>query len=366
MGRTHKGSELTRRDKRRCGHGHSKLRICQNQGLLASLIGKVTYVVQPVGLSAKADSLGADAKREHLADNNPRNGAPREAKAYRVYPDEDNRYPAGSPVRLPIIAERARDASYDEVGRGHADTAGDKNGLPAEAIDIKDSRDCGQEHYHADNTRRKQRRRGTAEAQPLENERGVVENRIHLWSCELKPVRINRTRRTYAIPLLENHGEDSYCSPLDEILVGKERHVIVVRGHEVALEAAVLVLRELLHHSHPLKVAHGLDLEELDAHANVVRRGAAQARQRVQALLLAVAVHQVARALRHEEHHARGQDGRRQELDTDGDQPGGVRLALSRASDEVRSVADPCSRRVQVIKTVASPSRYGRGSGRIE
>lgn len=110
--------------------------------------------------------------------------------------------------------------------------------------------------------------------------------------------------------MLEQHGKDRNHCALNQILVSEERQIILVSDHEVAAEAAVLVLRELLSQAQPLEVAQGLDLEELDAHADVVRRGAAQARQRRQALVLAVAVHQVARALRHEEHHARGQDGR--------------------------------------------------------
>lgn len=141
--------------------------------------------------------------------------------------------------------------------------------------------------------------------------------------------------------MLEQHGKDRNHGALDQVLVGEERQVILVSNHEVAAEAAVLVLGELLSQAHPLKVAQGLDLEELDAHAEVVRRRAAQARQRRQAFVLAVAVHQVARALRHEEHHARGQDGRGQELEADGDKPGSVGLGLACASDEVGSVADP-------------------------
>lgn len=149
--------------------------------------------------------------------------------------------------------------------------------------------------------------------------------------------------------MLEDHGEDGNDGALEHRLVCDERHVVVESNHEVALEAAILVLGELLDRTLTLELSQGLDFEELHADSDVVDASAAKARQSSEALLFTASVHQVTRALRHESDHTDRENGGGQKLDANRNQPrrvaerwvGQVLWIRTSATEEVGAVSDP-------------------------
>ncbi len=110
--------------------------------------------------------------------------------------------------------------------------------------------------------------------------------------------------------MLKHHSQNRHNSPPEQRLIRNERQVIVILNHKPTLERPILVLWELLLDTDTLKVAQGLDFKKLDAHPDIVHGGTAQPRERLETFFLAVAVHQVSRALRHEGDHANGEDCR--------------------------------------------------------
>lgn len=110
--------------------------------------------------------------------------------------------------------------------------------------------------------------------------------------------------------------------------------------HESTLQRPILVLRVLLLGRFHLEHAQRLNLEELDAHQDVIDRGFAQTSQGLQALFLATAVHQMTGRLGHEHQHAGSQNERRENLNAHRDLPGGNGLAVAGASDVVGAIAN--------------------------
>jgi hypothetical protein len=82
----------------------------------------------------------------------------------------------------------------------------------------------------------------------------------------------------------------------------------------------------------------GLDLEELELDELVALGKVAQVGEDLTGLLLAAVVEQPSRGEGHPDHADEEDDGRA-ELQTDGDEPGSVGLALVGAADEVAAAA---------------------------
>jgi hypothetical protein len=106
--------------------------------------------------------------------------------------------------------------------------------------------------------------------------------------------------------LLKKHGEDSHKCPLPQRFVGHQGQIVVEANPEIALEVAALVLGELFRQTDPFKVACGLDFQKFDPDPQVVGRRASESRQCFQTFLFASTIHEMARTLRHEEHHTNG------------------------------------------------------------
>lgn len=80
----------------------------------------------------------------------------------------------------PIIFKRASDACDNKMRSSHANASRDQDRLSPEVIDEQNSWDGCYEHDDADNTGGKQRGRVAVQTKAVEDERGVVQNRVDL------------------------------------------------------------------------------------------------------------------------------------------------------------------------------------------
>lgn len=157
----------------------------------------VTHVVEPVRATTNTDTLGTKAEREDFGNDDPCNRSPpvaisnyvvaifqdldlRVTEVNGVQPDENDSSPGRTLMVVPVVLVRASDTGDDEVGYRHAETADDENRLTAETIDEEDGRDGGEEHDDADHTGGKKRDGTASQTDTLEDEGGVVEDRVHL------------------------------------------------------------------------------------------------------------------------------------------------------------------------------------------
>jgi hypothetical protein len=146
-----------------------------------------------------------------------------------------------------------------------------------------------------------------------------------------------------SIPLLESHGQASDHRPLEQTRVGDQGQVLVNPDHEVRLESPVLVFWILLSGADFLEFPQSLDFQEFNADTKVVGGDVAEPGQSLRALLLSARIHEMARRLRHEHQHARTKDQCREELQADWNQPCGIGLVDTCASDEVTPITLDCA-----------------------
>lgn len=97
---------------------------------------------------------------------------------YDEEPDHAHSGPAGGGLVVESINVLGEDDSDDEMARSHADSTHCKNWLAAGAIDPENGWDGGDEHDDADDAGSEEAGGCLAEAQLVEDLRGVVEN---LW-----------------------------------------------------------------------------------------------------------------------------------------------------------------------------------------
>lgn len=171
--------------------------VCKNLQAIEVSKAAVTYVVEPVGATTNTDTLGTQAEREDFRNDDPCDRSPpvevsnhavavvwafdlRVTEVDGVQPDEDDSSPGRTLVVVPVVLVRASNTSDDEVGNRHPETSDDENRLTAETIDEENGRDGGEEHDDADHTGGKKRDGTASQTDTLEDEGGVVENRVHL------------------------------------------------------------------------------------------------------------------------------------------------------------------------------------------
>lgn len=135
-------------------------------------------VVHPVAGSAEGDTVRPGAEGPDLGDDDPRARAPRVTKVDDKEPDHADSRPAGRPVLGPLVDVLGHQHGNDDVAGGHADGADGQHGLAAGAVDPEHGRDSGDEHDDADDTRGQERCRVEVEAELLENEGSVIQNRV--------------------------------------------------------------------------------------------------------------------------------------------------------------------------------------------
>ena len=118
-------------------------------------------VVEPVGGRANRDALCAQAQWEHLCDDDPRAGTPREAEADGEDPDEDNSGPTRGAVSGPVVLALCNDARDDKLAEAHDNCANDECRFAAPLVDVEHGGDGREKHDDTDDTRSEERSRST-------------------------------------------------------------------------------------------------------------------------------------------------------------------------------------------------------------
>jgi hypothetical protein len=91
-----------------------------------------------------------------------------------VDPHKHNSNPPGSLVSRPGRPERPIKTSDDEVRDAHAQRASNQDGLPAESVDVENSRDGCAEEEHTPDAAGEQRRGVSSETEVLEDEGRII------------------------------------------------------------------------------------------------------------------------------------------------------------------------------------------------
>lgn len=134
--------------------------------------------------------------------------------------------------------------------------------------------------------------------------------------------------------MLEDHDEDRDAGSLKVGSVGDETLVAGDSKQKVALATAILKVGEVVLGDSLLEQLLRLDLEVFQLDELRVGGLTSEIGDDLETFGLPALVHEPSRRLG-QEHHADGEDNGGDDLDGDGDEPGGFALALSCATDVV-------------------------------
>ena len=116
---------------------------------------------------------------------NPCARTPRVTEVHNEEPDHGYGTPTSTRcgANLPLGLVRGKDSGDNNVASSHANSTDDKDGLTAELVNVGDGREGGNPHDDTDNTGGKEGCCVTAEAEVLEDSRGVVQDSVDTLIC---------------------------------------------------------------------------------------------------------------------------------------------------------------------------------------
>lgn len=238
-------------------------------------------------------------------------------------PDHADGSPTGGLVVRPVVGVLGKDDSDDDVARRHADGTDGQNGSATDTVNPQDGRHGGDEHDDTDDAGGEELSGVAALTELLEDCRRVVEHGVDTG------------------PLLEEHGDTSNHGPFDHAPALEER----LDRDELQLEGVpgglFAELREVFRDRSLLEEGLSLDLKELKLDELVVLGETSETGEVGSGFGLTAVVDKPARREWHEGHTAE-KNQTRNDLQANGDEPGGVGLlAALGAADVVGSVVDP-------------------------
>lgn len=280
-------------------------------------------VVHPVARCAKSDTIWTGAQGPNFSNDDPSAGSPAVAEVNDEQPDHADGSPTGTLLVRPVVGVLGKNDSDDDVAGRHTDRTDGQNGSATNTVDPQDGRDGSDEHDDADDTSGEKLRGVAALTELLEDGWGVVQHGID-------------TR-----PLLEEHGNTSNHRPLDHAPALEQG----LDGDELELESVpgglLAKLGEVLGDSPLLEERLSLDLKELELDELVVLGESSQTGEVGSSFRLAAVVDEPTGREWHEGHTAE-ENQARDDLEADGDEPGGIGLfAALGAADVVGSVVNP-------------------------
>ena len=133
-------------------------------------------VIQPVGVGADGDAAGPNGEGEDLRDHHPARGAPAEAEARDVDPNQDHGGPAGVHVVGPVVPELGDDDADRQDADEHDDGACHEHGFAAQPVDEEHGGQRADHENRPGHTRGQESDGARRETEALEDVGGVVDN----------------------------------------------------------------------------------------------------------------------------------------------------------------------------------------------